>query len=102
MKKFLQENRTFILIVLGMAVFRTAIADWSPVPSGSMEPSIWPGDVLLINKTLLGPNVPFTEGRLLQLGGPQRGDIVTFTPPDKPQTYVNRGGDIVTFNPPDK
>jgi signal peptidase I len=101
-RKFWQENRAFVLIVLGMAFFRTAIADWSPVPSGSMEPSIWPGDVLLINKTLLGPNVPFTEGRLLQFDGPQRGDIVTFTPPDKSQSYVKHDGDIVTFNPPEK
>lgn len=90
MKKFLTDNRAFILVLLGMLVFRTAIADWSPVPSGSMEPTIWPGDVLLVNKTLLGPNVPFTEGRLVQFQQPARGDIVTLTPPGKTDTYVKR------------
>lgn len=90
MKKFLHENRAILLILLGMAFFRTAIADWSPVPSGSMEPTIYPGDVLLINKTLLGPNVPFTQGRLLQLDQPARGDIVTLTPPGITETYVKR------------
>ncbi|MEI7950883.1 MAG: signal peptidase I [Gammaproteobacteria bacterium] len=90
MKKMLVDNRAFIMILLGMICFRTAIADWSPVPSGSMEPTIWPGDVLLINKTLLGPNVPFTEGRLLQYQQPTRGDIVTLTPPGKTETFVKR------------
>lgn len=90
MKKLFVEYRSFLLILLGMAFFRTTLADWSPVPSGSMEPTIQPGDVLLINKTILGPNVPFTEGRLWQKAQPQRGDIVTLTPPGKDVTYVKR------------
>ena len=90
MKKFLLDNRALFLVLLGMAFFRTAIADWSPVPSGSMEPTIQAGDVLLINKTLLGPNVPFTEGRLWQKAQPQRGDIVTLTRPDEDITLVKR------------
>ncbi len=102
MRKFFNDNRAIILILLGMAFFRTAIADWSPVPSGSMEPTIWPGDVLLINKTLLGPNVPFTEGRIAQYHQPERGDIVTLTPPGKTETYVKRvvglPGDRIRMN----
>lgn len=90
MKKFIVEYRSLLVILLGMLFFRTAIADWSPVPSESMEPTIHPGDVLLINKTVLGPNVPFTEGRLWQEAQPQRGDIVTLTPPGKDSTYVKR------------
>src|SRR5690606_25687344 len=70
--------------------FRTAIADWSPVPTSSMEPTIYPGDVLLINKLALGPNVPFTEGRVLHYSEPERGDIVTLTPPALEATYVKR------------
>jgi signal peptidase I len=88
--QLLKQHYGFLLLVLGMTFFRTAVADWSPVPSSSMEPTIYPGDVLLINKTLLGPNVPFTEGRLWQRAQPQRGDIVTLTPPGKDVTYVKR------------
>jgi signal peptidase I len=88
--QLLKQNYGFLLIILGLTFFRTAVADWSPVPSSSMEPTIYPGDVLLINKTLLGPNVPFTEGRLWQRAQPQRGDIVTLTPPGKDSTYVKR------------
>jgi signal peptidase I len=89
-KSFARNNYSFLLIIVGLTFFRTALADWSPVPSSSMEPTIYPGDVLLINKTALGPNIPFTEGRLWQTGQPARGDIVTLTPPGKDITYVKR------------
>ena len=49
-----------------------------------------PGDVLLINKTILGPAIPFTEARLFSYAQPQRGDIITFTPPHVDITYVKR------------
>ena len=35
-----RENRSFLLFLVGFLFFRTAIADWNPVPSGSMRPTI--------------------------------------------------------------
>lgn len=90
MKKILRNNSGFILLLIGMAFFRTAVADWNPVPTSSMEPTILPGDVVLVNKTLLGPAIPFTKSRLFSLGEPQRGDIITFFPPHKDEQYVKR------------
>ena len=90
MMNFLRTNRSFFLIVLGVLSFRTAIADWSPVPSSSMEPTIYPGDVVLINKTLLGPAVPFTQSRLLALHQPERGDIITFQAPHVDDIFIKR------------
>lgn len=90
LKTFWKNNSGFVFILFGLAFFRTAIADWSPVPTSSMEPTIYPGDVLLINKLALGPNVPFTEGRLIHLNEPERGDIITLTPPGMEDTYVKR------------
>ena len=90
MKKFLKNNVGIICLLLGMAFFRTAVADWNPVPSSSMEPTIFPGDVVLVNKTLLGPAIPFTHARLFSLGEPERGDIITFYPPGIDEQYVKR------------
>ena len=90
MIKMLKNNAGLVALLIGMFVFRTAIADWSPVPTPSMEPTIHPGDVLLINKTILGPAIPFTEARLFAYAQPQRGDIITFTPPHVDITYVKR------------
>jgi signal peptidase I len=90
LRTFWKNNSAFVFIFLGLVFFRTAIADWNPVPSESMEPTIFAGDVLLINKLVLGPNVPFTEGRLVHVNEPERGDIITLTPPGKDITYVKR------------
>lgn len=90
MRKLVKNHLGLIMLVFGMLFFRTAIADWSPVPTGSMEPTILPGDVLLINKTILGPAIPFTEERLFRRSEPGRGDIITFTPPHTDDTYVKR------------
>lgn len=90
MLKFLKQNRGFILFFFCILFFRTAIADWSPVPSSSMEPTIYPGDVLLIDKTRLGPALPFSSGRLFGIDQPQRGDIITFRSPVETSTLVKR------------
>lgn len=90
MKKFLRNNIGFLCFLAGMAFFRTAVADWNPVPTPSMEPTILPGDVLLVNKLLLGPAIPFTRSRLFAIGEPGRGDIITFYPPGKDEQYVKR------------
>ena len=78
MRKIIKNNLGFILLIVGMAFFRTAVADWNPVPSSSMEPTIYPGDVVLVNKMLLGPAIPFTKSRLFSTRQPQQGDIITF------------------------
>ncbi len=82
-----------------MVFFRTAIADWSYVPSGSMEPTLYDGDYVLIDKISYGPSIPFTNFRLIQFGQPQRGDVITFYPPHKEQQFVKRvigvPGDVI-------
>lgn len=90
MREFLRRNRGIVLIVLGVMTFRTAIADWNPVPSSSMEPTIYPGDVVWINKTLLGPALPFTSGRLWAWDQPRRGDVITFRAPHVDEVYIKR------------
>jgi signal peptidase I len=90
MRAFLKNNSAFILFLLGLGFFRTAVADWSPIPSESMEPTIFPGDVVLVNKTVLGPAIPFTESRVFALDQPARGDIITFQSPIEDKVYIKR------------
>lgn len=90
MMKFIRNNKGTIFFLLCIFSFRTAIADWNPVPTSSMEPTIFPGDVVLVNKTLLGPAVPFTESRLYAWDEPQRGDIITFQAPHEDETWIKR------------
>ena len=54
MKKWLRENRGFLVFMLCFGVFRTAVADWNPIPSGSMRPTLLEGDVLAIWPPIAG------------------------------------------------
>lgn len=68
-------------IVLGTV--RSVVADWNDVPTGSMEPTILPGDRIFVNKLAFGLRVPFTDQWVTRWGAPERGDIVIcFSPKD--------------------
>ena len=74
--KFLARNRGFITFMLCMIVFRSAVADWNVVPTGSMQPTIRIGDRILVDKLAYDVRLPLTHVSLLHLADPQRGDIV--------------------------
>jgi len=88
--KCIKTHSSWLLMLLTLMAFRTAVADWSYVPSGSMEPTITPGDVLLVSKLSYGPSIPFTNSRLFSVGEPERGDIITFYPSHTDQCLVKR------------
>jgi len=93
MQRFLEvlkNNKGLILFIIIYAFSRTAVADWSKVPTGSMEPTIYPGDYLLIDKTAYGASIPFINVKLWDTGTPERGDIITFIPPHDTKLYVKR------------
>lgn len=73
-----KENKSFILFLALMFVFRSAIADWNEVPTGSMKPTIIEGDRILVNKMAYDIRVPFTHIPLVKLADPDRGDIIIF------------------------
>ena len=73
-----RENRSFLVFLLLMGLFRSSLADWNSVPSSSMEPTIVPGDRILVNKLAYDLRAPLLGTRLMHLGDPERGDIVVF------------------------
>lgn len=102
MAKVLQlwrSNRGFIVFVCLMFVFRSAVADWNDVPTGSMQPTIEIGDRILVNKMAYDLRLPFTTMSLIKRADPKRGDIVTFMSQMADNRLVKRviglPGDIV-------
>lgn len=77
-RRFFQANRSFILLIALMTVFRSACADWYTVPTGSMQPTIAIGDRVTVNKMAYDLRVPFTNHALWRTGEPARGDIMVF------------------------
>jgi signal peptidase I len=90
MRKLLREYRGFIAFLVLIGVFRTAVADWNPVPTGSMRPTIQEGDVVLVDRTAYSLKVPLTDHVLARLGEPVRGDIVVFASPADGVRLVKR------------
>lgn len=99
LKSWLRDNRGLLLFIVCLGFFRTAIADWNPIPSGSMRPTILEGDVVLVDRLAYDFKVPLTHHSLWRLGDPQRGDIVTFYSPTDGTRLIKRvvalPGDVV-------
>lgn len=73
-----QENKSFIYFILLMIVFRSSLADWNTVPTGSMQPTIVEGDRIWVNKVAYDLKLPLSHISVWTWGAPQRGDIVVF------------------------
>ena len=83
-------HRGFLIFMLGMLFFRSAMADWYAVPSGSMYPTVLVGDRIISNRLAYDVRLPFTDLVLQHIADPQRGDIVTFTSPADGTRLVKR------------
>ncbi|MBX2858511.1 MAG: signal peptidase I [Cellvibrionaceae bacterium] len=96
---FCKQNKYFFVFIALMFAFRSAIADWNDVPTGSMKPTIVEGDRIYVNKMAYDLRVPFTHVSLLTIAEPQRGDIIVFESQAADKRLVKRviglPGDIV-------
>lgn len=90
MKAWLRENRRLLAFVLLLGVFRTAVADWNPIPSASMHPALLEGDVVFVNRLAFDVKLPLTNVILAHTGEPRRGDVVTFFSPENGERLIKR------------
>ena len=79
---------SLVIAILIATSFRSAIADWNDVPTGSMKPTILEGDRIFVNKLAYDLKVPFTTWQLAKWDDPKRGDIVVFQSVDDPDTEL--------------
>jgi signal peptidase I len=96
---WMRQLRGLVVVVLVLTAFRSAVADWNDVPTGSMRPTILEGDRILVNKLAYDLKVPFTTWRLAAWSQPDRGDVVIFLSPQDGTRLVKRviglPGDVV-------
>src|SRR5256885_3819057 len=90
MRAWLKANKGFLVFLLCFGFFRTAVADWNPIPSGSMRPTLLEGDVVWVNRLAYDLKVPLTDVSLAVLGEPKRGDVVTFSSPADGTRLIKR------------
>jgi signal peptidase I len=89
-KRWLRNNRQVLVFLLLLGFFRTAVADWNPIPSGSMRPNLLEGDVVFVNRLAYDAKLPLTDVVVARLGEPQRGDVVTFFSPQNDMRLIKR------------
>ncbi|WP_394823002.1 signal peptidase I [Pendulispora albinea] len=80
-------------------VARSSFADHYRVPSGSMEPTVHPGDRIVVSKLAYGLRVPLTHVQMITFHAPARGDVVVLESPESGIVLLKRvvavGGDRV-------
>ena len=81
----------FYFIFLLAWIFRSFLFQPYKVPTGSLEPTILPGDFILVKQFAYALNFPAPHKQLVQFDHPHRGDIVLLRYPlDEKIVYVKR------------
>lgn len=94
--------RSFFPILLAVLVIRSFLFEPFRIPSSSMMPTLLIGDFIFVNKYTYGLRLPVLNTEILDLGSPDRGDVMVFRLPSEPSTnYIKRlvglPGDTVTY-----
>lgn len=87
----LDYSRSFFPILLIVLVLRSFVAEPFRIPSGSMIPTLEIGDFILVKKYAYGIKLPVTHKKVIEVGQPDRGDVVVFRYPPNPKiNYIKR------------
>jgi signal peptidase I len=99
--------RSFFPVLLIVLIIRSFLFEPFRIPSASMTPTLLTGDFIFVNKFAYGLRLPVLNTKFVELGEPQRGDVVVFRLPMDPRVnYVKRvvglPGDVVDYDPANK
>lgn len=94
--------RSFFPVILAVLILRSFLIEPFRIPSGSMMPTLLSGDFILVNKFDYGIRLPVVNAKVIELGSPERGDVVVFRYPEDPKIdYIKRvvglPGDTITY-----
>ena len=79
-----------VAFILAM-IIRAFVVQAFRIPTGSMRTTLLEGDIILVNKFIYGPKVPFTDIRLPGFAQPKRGDVIVFIyPEDRKKDFIKR------------
>jgi signal peptidase I len=82
--------RPILVLILVFTACRSSLVDWNDVPTGSMQPTIFVGDRIFVNKLAYGFKVPYTTWHLKQWSAPKAGEVVIFYSPEDGTRLVKR------------
>jgi len=95
--------RSFFPVLLIVLIVRSFLFEPFRIPSSSMVPTLLVGDFIFVNKYTYGLRLPVTNTKIVEIGAPERGDVIVFKLPADPSTnYIKRliglPGDVVKYH----
>jgi signal peptidase I len=83
--------RSFFPVALVVLLLRSFVFEPFRIPSDSMMPTLLDGDFIIVNKYAYGLRLPVLNRKVVEVGEPQRGDVVVFRYPLDPSTnFIKR------------
>ena len=89
-RRLARELASWFLFAAALTVTRASLADHYRVPTGSMEPSVEPGDRIVVAKAAYGIRIPFTDAWLVRWADPSPGDVVVLDSPEDGSVLLTR------------
>jgi signal peptidase I len=94
--------KSFFPVILAVLLLRSFVVEPFRIPSGSMMPTLLVGDFILVNKFSYGLRWPVLNTKFVDLGEPERGDVIVFRyPRDESVDYIKRvvgvPGDVIGY-----
>lgn len=88
---YVEYAKAFFPVILIVFLLRSFVVEPFRIPSGSMLPSLYIGDFILVNKFSYGIRLPVVNKKVIDLGMPRRGDVMVFRfPGDESINYIKR------------
>jgi signal peptidase I len=86
-----EYSRSFFPVLLLVLVVRSFLFEPFRIPSSSMVPTLLVGDFIFVNKFIYGLRLPVAHKKILDIGEPERGDVMVFRLPSDPSVnYIKR------------
>jgi signal peptidase I len=86
-----EYSKSFFPVLFVILLIRSFLVEPFTIPSASMVPSLLIGDFILVNKFAYGLRLPVANTKILDVGEPERGDVIVFRYPlNEKQNYVKR------------
>ncbi|QJI30847.1 signal peptidase I [Pseudomonas sp. ADAK18] len=97
-----EYGKSFFPVLFIVLVLRSFLVEPFQIPSGSMKPTLDVGDFILVNKFSYGIRLPVIDKKVIEIGDPQRGDVMVFRYPSDPNVnYIKRvvglPGDVIRY-----
>lgn len=99
---WIEYSGSFFPVIALVFFLRSFLYEPFKIPSSSMVPTLLVGDLILVNKFTYGIRLPVLNKKVIDVGNPQRGDVMVFKyPKDMTQDYIKRvigvPGDTVVY-----